>query len=251
MATIHDQPVSSPWLLQMADRAGTKRAMDRNAERAEREARAARLRWARAHAGHSSPRKAAAVNGWNPNTYRAHDSGANGFDNAAGKTYANRFRVDFAWLMTGHGITPEGFTQSSSPTKKVPPAGEEAMIPVIGVVKAGGIIDYSQAGSLGQAPTPPDDGEWKVLRIEGKAYPPTYQDGHILYYRAAKFSPDQAVNQECVVSVSGGTYVRNVMRGSDPNRWHLTAPNYEPMLNQTIEWVSPVVWVKKAEVQTV
>lgn len=122
------------------------------------------------------------------------------------------------------------------------------MVPIVGVVRSGGLVDYSQGpGALGEAPVPSDEGEWKALRVEGNAIAPTYKDGHILYYPSARFRPDQVMNRECVVSASGLIYVRNVMRGSEPDRWHLTAPNAEALLNQFVDWASPIVWVRKGE----
>lgn len=77
---------------------GTFRTMDRKAEK---EARADRLKEARASAKFSSARQAAERFGWPIETYKAHESGRNGFDNDAGRKYAKAFRVTLAWLMTG------------------------------------------------------------------------------------------------------------------------------------------------------
>ncbi|MFG1211972.1 S24 family peptidase [Xanthobacter flavus] len=72
--------------------------MDKHGEKL---ARASRLKQAREKAGISSPRAAARKFGWNEETYKAHETGRNGFDNDAGRAYAAAFDISFAWLMTG------------------------------------------------------------------------------------------------------------------------------------------------------
>jgi phage repressor protein C with HTH and peptisase S24 domain len=109
--------------------------MDRKAEK---EARAARLRDARRNAGYSSAVKAAERFGWPVETYKAHESGRNGFDNDAGRKYAKGFDVSVAWLMTGANA---GDGQASSDDdvgdELVPAQVRLVEAPVIGVVEAG------------------------------------------------------------------------------------------------------------------
>lgn len=87
--------------------------MDR---RAEIQARADRLKRARESAGLKSARKAAAANNWNYETYRAHENGRNGFEVDVGRTYAERYHVDVAWLMTGDGDPPSPTSHTVNPT---------------------------------------------------------------------------------------------------------------------------------------
>lgn len=123
------------------------------------------------------------------------------------------------------------------------------MIPIIGVVKDDGVIDYSAPpGALGEVPVPADDGEWRALRVLGKAMHPTFRDGNVLYYLSTRFRPDQVANRECVVSAEGQIYVRFLYPSSDPSKWHLTSPNAEPMMNRSVDWASPIAWVRKWEV---
>lgn len=74
---------------------------------AEREERAARLVQARQRAGLTSAAAAAAQFGWNVNTYKAHESGRNGFETGDAKKYALAFRANVAWLELGVG-SPDG-----------------------------------------------------------------------------------------------------------------------------------------------
>ena len=72
-------------------------------KRAEKEARAERLKDARIKAGLPSARQAAMQGGWNYDTYYSHENGRAGFDVDYGRDYARRFRVDLNWLMLGEG----------------------------------------------------------------------------------------------------------------------------------------------------
>lgn len=69
-------------------------------ERAEREARAARLRRARQKSGLRGPVTAARKFGWNENTYKAHEQGRNGFGVADARRYARAFGVRLEWLLS-------------------------------------------------------------------------------------------------------------------------------------------------------
>jgi SOS-response transcriptional repressor LexA len=91
-------------------------------KRAEREDRASRLRQARVNAGFATMADAIRECGWPKETYKAHESGRNGFDTAQARQYARRYKVSPAWLMTG--------IDSAEP-EHVPVA------PVIGEVAAG------------------------------------------------------------------------------------------------------------------
>lgn len=86
--------------------------MDR---RAEIQARSERLKQARESAGFGSARKAAIASGWNYETYRAHENGRNGFEIDIGRIYAEHYRVDVAWLMTGSGDPPAPANHSVNP----------------------------------------------------------------------------------------------------------------------------------------
>lgn len=90
---------------------GTKCAM--NDKRHDKEARAQRLREARMRANFKTAPAAARANGWVKETYKAHESGRNGFNAVTGKDYARKFGVSFPWLM--HGIEPEELRYEAFP----------------------------------------------------------------------------------------------------------------------------------------
>ncbi len=64
-----------------------------------------RLKEARRRAGLAGPAAAAKKFGWNPNTYKAHESGERGLRQMVAERYARGFRVSPAWLL---GLTNEG-----------------------------------------------------------------------------------------------------------------------------------------------
>ena len=80
--------------------------MSDGAEQKLREESAARLKAARRKAGYSSARSAARSLRFNENTYKAHESGRNGFGLADAKQYADAFRVSASWLLTGSEEAP-------------------------------------------------------------------------------------------------------------------------------------------------
>ena len=87
-----------------------------------------RLRAAREYAGHTSARDAAIHLNVAVSTYNSHERagepGSRNFSPEVGKGYARRFRVSFPWLMTGEGAMIDG-----------------TVIPVVGVISAGGEVD--------------------------------------------------------------------------------------------------------------
>ncbi|UXN73404.1 XRE family transcriptional regulator [Devosia sp. A8/3-2] len=105
--------------------------MLKDTEKREREERAARLVKARKDAGHTSAVAAARKFGWNENSYKAHESGRNGFGIADARVYADAFRTTPEWLNFG-----ERGSVVSSELRRVP---SERLQPVVvnGKVAAG------------------------------------------------------------------------------------------------------------------
>lgn len=109
-----------------------------------------RLREARADAGFERASEAARSLGVPEQTYLAHENGSRGITAKAGEHYANRFKVEFTWLMTnkgpkriGAGAGAASGTSQASATgiahRTVAPDMHLSMrqIPVIGFVQAG------------------------------------------------------------------------------------------------------------------
>ena len=152
-------------------------------EQFEKDARADRLKQARKAAGYSSAEKAAKRFLWNVNSYKAHESGRNGFGISDAKRYAHAFGVTTAWLQTGEGDAPEGRSPSSGLTLSTAPIG---MIRVSGKVAANswlsvedmdfGYDDIDYVPSIGGYPP-----EWQfALVVEGNCLNKIAQHGERL-----------------------------------------------------------------------
>ena len=66
---------------------------------------------------------------WTIPTYLAHENGSRGFTVERSEVYAEAFKVNAAWLLTGHG----------------PPSGMTMMVPVAGYVGTGGTVSMADA----------------------------------------------------------------------------------------------------------
>jgi len=118
-------------------------------KRAERHERAGRLRQARVGAGYKTMASAIRECGWAEETYKAHETGRNGFDVAQARQYARRYRVSTAWLMTG-ADAPE-------------PAEPTASAPVVGEVAAGRWLSVDFHDEPQYDPVPFVAGRWSDL----------------------------------------------------------------------------------------
>ena len=67
-----------------------------------------RLQEARRTASYETPAEAAEAFGWKKPTYWAHENGSRGLTRARGKVYADAFKVEYEWLMTGKGSMRKG-----------------------------------------------------------------------------------------------------------------------------------------------
>ena len=108
-------------------------------ERAERQARATRLVRARRHAGLRGAVSAARKFGWPVDTYKAHESGRNGFGIADARKYAAAFGVALGWLNFGSG-TMEAMPADAAELHE-PREQFVAGLPIAGEVAAGTWIE--------------------------------------------------------------------------------------------------------------
>lgn len=132
--------------------------MSKEAERKEREERAARLKWARRNAGFAGPRAVADRFGFSENNYKAHESGRNGFSSAQSEEYAHAFEVSKKWLYLNIG-SPDDQDEDTI-----------HVVPVLAMVSAGVlsredvssevVLDTLKVGDL-----PP--GDWIALKVQG------------------------------------------------------------------------------------
>lgn len=130
----------------------------------EKEARALRLTEARKAAGYSGPKAIAdQFPDWNINSYKAHESGRNGFGIADAKKYARAFKVNLQWLQFGLGSPDDD-------------DGDLKMmidVPKISWVSAGQLVEQVPVEDLSDYPavTTVDlpRGQWIALEVDGNS----------------------------------------------------------------------------------
>lgn len=97
-----------------------------------------RLKQARQNAGYQSAREAADALGVNYTTYGQHENGTRGVPSRAAEKYARKFKVSLDWLISGN---------ASSLTMLNKKPAKLGMVPVKGLVKAGGWQDIDAWGA--------------------------------------------------------------------------------------------------------
>lgn len=197
--------------------------------------RARRLRMARDDAGFRSASAAMRNMGLSTSTYRSHENESRTFDFETARKYARFFRVDPLWLW----VSTDEY-------------GGEAAVPIVGYVGAGAIV-HTVSGEegdayLGQAERPPDvEGGAVAVIVRGNSMRPAYNDGDTVYYTEEPGSPREYINRECVVRLADGTtLIKQIIPGSDPDKFTLISHNSPPMINAAVDWATPIRWVRKA-----
>lgn len=131
-------------------------------EKFEREARAARLIWARKNANFTGPTAVEAATGIPLNNIKAHEAGRNGFGMADARKYATAFAVSLRWLYFGEGA----HSDSDAPATVTD-------APLVSWISAGELSDQIPITELGDLPTVSavdlPDGEWFALRVENNS----------------------------------------------------------------------------------
>lgn len=131
--------------------------------------------------------------------------------------------------------------------------GAIAMVPVLGKVGAGGQILFAADADdelngkqdFPYVPRPPMTvGRLMALQVVGSSMLPKYEDGEIIYVRRDHEGVmPEYLNRYCAVrTVEGGTFLKILAAGSEPNRYTLRSLNAPDMENVEIVWASPVLF---------
>lgn len=120
-------------------------------------------------------------------------------------------------------------------------------VPVVGRIGAGAII-YPITGDEGamnyvEAPPTIDPKDVVAYEIEGFSMPPFKPGNHIFASKRDAGSPDDMLNEMCIVQVSDGPLLFKILRkGYEAGKFNLHSLNGEPPIeDQAIEWVARVV----------
>lgn len=180
-------------------------------EQSERQAAAARLKQARLASKLGGYRKLHKRFGWNENTYKAHETGQNGFGIADAKRYAKEFKVSVAWLMSGDG-SPTDIDEGQN-------VGVTS-VPLVPWISAGqlsvheGVMDFSDFTPIAAVDLPA--GEWVAFRVDGDSMNKISPPDSIIF---ANLRDRQLVANGCYVvadEAGGATYKRYRPNESPP-----------------------------------
>lgn len=124
------------------------------------------------------------------------------------------------------------------------PTGE---IPVVGYVGAGAEIipydDLPHGEGLDHVERPPFvSGRAVAVEVKGDSLLPTAEDGWRLIYTGEQtILEDEVLNRICVVQLTDGRMlVKRLMRGSQPQRYHLVSTNAPIIEDAEIVWAARV-----------
>jgi phage repressor protein C with HTH and peptisase S24 domain len=126
-------------------------------------------------------------------------------------------------------------------------------VPIVGKIGAGGSVifvavsDNEQVDESETVLRPPGvTGKLVALVVEGSSMLPKYRDGDIIYIQRNHFEGvlEEDIGDDCAVRLkSGETYVKQLTRGSQPDRWSLRSLNAPDMENVEIEWATRVLFI--------
>lgn len=126
-------------------------------------------------------------------------------------------------------------------------------VPVAGKIGAGGSVVFLDSGETIEpdetVPRPPGvAGKLVALVVDGSSMLPKYRDGDIIYIqRNHDGLLEDYIGEDCAVRlVSGETYVKQLARGSSPERFNLRSLNAPDMEDVEIEWATPVLFIMPA-----
>jgi phage repressor protein C with HTH and peptisase S24 domain len=126
-------------------------------------------------------------------------------------------------------------------------------VPIVDKIGAGGSVifvavsDNEQVDESETVLRPPGvTGKLVALVVEGSSMLPKYRDGDIIYIQRNHFEGvlEEDIGDDCAVRLkSGETYVKQLTRGSQPDRWSLRSLNAPDMENVEIEWATRVLFI--------
>ncbi len=145
------------------------------------------------------------------------------------------------WLLSGRGAASTL-------------GGQQNKVPVVGYVGAGAevysIDDVAMGASLDDdAIDLPFSGSSHAVCVivRGDSMEPAYHDGDLLIYddrRDGDYS--DLINRECIVQLGDGrTYVKILLKGSEPGLWTLISHNASAITDVPLAWAARVKWVQK------
>ncbi len=132
--------------------------------------------------------------------------------------------------------------------------GTAAMVPVLGKIGAGGEVlfevdpdrELNESAEIPMVPRPPlTVGRLMALEVVGSSMLPKYEAGEIIYVRRDHDGVlPEYLNRYCAVrTAEGGTFLKVLATGSEPDRYTLRSLNAPDMENVEVVWAAPVLFV--------
>jgi repressor LexA len=125
-------------------------------------------------------------------------------------------------------------------------------VPIVGKIGAGGSVvfvalqDDEKLDPEDSVLRPPGvSGKLVALVVEGSSMLPKYRDGDIIYIQRNHVGIlEDDIGDDCAVRLATGeTYVKQLVRGSEPGRFTLRSLNAPDMENVEVEWATRVLFI--------
>jgi repressor LexA len=125
-------------------------------------------------------------------------------------------------------------------------------VPIVGKIGAGGSVafmalqDDERVDPEDTVARPPGvTGKLVALVVEGSSMLPKYSDGDIIYIqRNHQGILESDIGDDCAVRLATGeTYVKQLVRGSEPGKFTLRSLNAPDMENVEVEWATRVLFI--------
>lgn len=116
-------------------------------------------------------------------------------------------------------------------------------VPLLGRIGAGGAILFEEDIEPEMMPRPAfTPGRLMALQVEGDSMLPKYEAGDIIYVRRDHDGvlPEYVGDYCAVHCADGGTYLKMLTPGTEPDRYTLRSLNAADMENVEVVWASPV-----------
>jgi phage repressor protein C with HTH and peptisase S24 domain len=174
-----------------------------------------RLTEARKRAGYASAAEAARALGVSLTTYAGHENGSRGFASKA-RRYAQFFRVDLNWLLTGRG---DMRGRSGAP-----------VIPVHGLVGASAtIVPFDDDHTPIDEITMPDIAHVGAFLVRGDSQFPRWLNGERILFDTRPLAPRELLNRFAIVqAMDGRRMIKRVREGRRSGTFMLESLNAEP-----------------------
>lgn len=156
-------------------------------------------------------------------------------------------------LETGERRLTHEWMQRLAPALGVKPPelideDEGGLVPVVGHVGTGETVHaFDDPGAVVDRVEAPRDGlDAHAVIVRGDSMWPRYEDGCLLFFRATDRVAPESLGRTCVIQVrNGATYVKRLMKGTEPGRYRLVSFKAPDIEDADVLWAAPVLWVKE------